>query len=528
MLRVLVSDPISEQGLAQLREASDIEVVIDTGLSEAELCDKIGDFDALLVRSQTTVNANVLEHARRLRVIGRAGVGVDNIDLPAATKKGIIVINAPDGNTISTAEYTFGMMLSLARKIPQAHASMLRGEWDRKTFMGVELSGKTLGVIGLGRIGAGVAQRALAFGMNVLAYDPFLTTARAETLGVKQATVDEVVLHSDFITVHTPLIKETKYLLAEREFDMMKKGVRVLNCARGGIIKEAALVEALQSGKVAGAALDVYEKEPLALDHPLRQFSNVVLAPHLGASTEEAQVNVAIDVAEEVLKVLRDEPFKNAVNLPSLPADRVQQVQPYVELGEKLGKLTAQLVEHNIDKIEIIYSGEITTLETAPITRTILKGVLSYRHGEEVNYVNAPFLAEQAGIVVSETKMAKQDVYTNLITLKVSTGNTHRQVSGTLYKPHGARIVQIGRYAVDAAPEGHMLITHHHDKPGMIGRIGMLLGKEEVNIATMQVGRKELGGEAVMVLGIDRGILPETLEEISKIDGMHEVYHVYL
>lgn len=528
MIRVLVSDPISEQGLGKLLEADDIQVDIKTGLSEEELCNIIGEYDALLVRSQTKVNAKILEHAGRLRVIGRAGVGVDNIDTGAATQRGIVVLNAPDGNTISTAEHTCAMMMAMARKIPQAHASILRGEWDRKTFVGVELNNKVLGIIGLGRIGTEVAKRAQAFGMKVLAYDPFLSPQRADALNVKQSTVDEIVAQADFITVHTPLIKETKYLIAEREFGMMKDGVRILNCARGGIIKEEALIAALKSGKVAGAALDVYEVEPLAKDHPLKDLPNVVLTPHLGASTEEAQINVAIDVAEEVLKVLRDEPFKNAVNLPSLPADKLKQVEPYLVLGEKLGKLAAQLVDNPVTKIEITYSGDISNLEVAPVSRTILKGILSYHHGEEVNFVNAPLVAEQAGIQVVESKTGKHSVFTNLIELELTTPHQTRRVAGTLNNGFGPRIIRLDGYTIDASPEGRMIVTSHLDQPGMIGRIGMILGDAGINIATMQVGRREVGGKAVMVLGIDNPASPEVIREIAEIPNILEVFHVEL
>lgn len=528
MIRVLVSDPISEQGLSKLLGNDDIQVDIKTGLKEDELCKIIAEYDALLVRSQTRVTDEILEHANRLKVIGRAGVGVDNIDVPAATQRGVVVLNAPDGNTIATAEHTFAMMMSMARQIPQAYASIKRGEWDRKTFVGVELNHKVLGIIGLGRIGAEVAARAQAFGMKVMAYDPFLSPQRAKALNVQLSTVDEIVESADFITVHTPLIKETKYLLAEREFSMMKDGVRILNCARGGIIKESALVGALQEGKVAAAALDVYEEEPLANEHPLKSFPNVVLTPHLGASTEEAQINVAIDVAEEVLKVLRNEPFKNAVNLPSLPADKMKQLEPYLTLAEKIGKMAAQLVDSPISKLQIVYSGDISSLEVAPLTRIILKGILSYRHGEEVNFINAPFVAERAGIQVIESKVGKHNVFTNLISLEVTTLNQTRKISGTLNNGFGPRIVRLDDYAVDASPEGRMIVTSHLDQPGMVGRIGMILGNSGINIATMQVGRSEVGGKAVMVLGIDHSASPELLRQIVDIPNILEVYHVEL
>jgi D-3-phosphoglycerate dehydrogenase / 2-oxoglutarate reductase len=528
MFKILVSDPISEQGLAALSAAENMQIDIKTGLKEEELCAVIGEYDALLVRSQTKVTAKVLQHAKKLRVIGRAGVGVDNIDVETATRHGVVVINAPDGNTISTAEHTFAMMMAMARNIPQADASLRRGEWDRKSFVGVELNQKVLGILGLGRIGTEVAKRAIAFGMRVLAYDPFLTQSRAESLGVRKATVDEIVTEADFITVHTPLTKETKYLLSEREFAMMKQGVRILNCARGGIIKESALIEALKSGKVAGAALDVFEEEPLVAEHPLRDFPQVVLTPHLGASTHEAQINVAIDVADEVAKFLRNEPFKNAVNLPSLPAERMQQVQPFLTLGEKLGKLAAQMLKGNVAKLQITYGGEVAGYEVGPITRSILKGFLAYHHGDEVNYVNAPFIAEQNGMIVNETKTSKTKVFTNLITLEVESNDETTTVTGTLYNGFGPRIVQINGYSVDATPEGQMLITLHEDKPGIIGRIGTILGDDGVNIATMQVGRKEAGGTALMVLGVDARVSGQAMQDIMRMEPIHAVYLVEL
>ncbi|TCP56002.1 D-3-phosphoglycerate dehydrogenase [Tumebacillus sp. BK434] len=524
--RVLVSDPISEQGLAALLEAPEVEVDIRTDLTPEGLLEVIGGYDALLVRSQTQVTAEVLQAGVNLRAIGRAGVGVDNIDVAAATRQGVIVINAPDGNTISTCEHTFAMLLAMARKIPQAHGKLKGGAWDRKSFVGVELSGKTLGILGFGRIGTEVAKRALAFNMRVLAFDPFLTRERAEKVGVVMASVDEVVAAADFITVHTPLIKETKHLLSRDQFARMKPGVRILNCARGGIIDEAALIEALQRGKVAGAALDVFETEPATLENPLLSFENVVVAPHLGASTEEAQINVAIDVGRELLQLLRDRPFKNAVNLPSLSDEAMRTISPYLELAEKAGRLAAALAEGPVQKIEMTYAGKLADKQTDPLTRSILKGLLGYHHGEEVNYVNAPYLAEQHRIRLTETKTTRHDLYADLLQVTVQTDQGDVTIAGTLIADLGPRIVQINDFKVDLAPEGTLLMTEHLDQPGMIGKVGTLLGRADINIAAMQVARRSQGGMALMILAVDKMLDAETFEAIQYVNGIRRVREV--
>lgn len=525
--RVLVSDPISEQGLGALLTSPDVDVDIQTDLAPDELKEIIGDYDALLVRSQTKVTAEIIAAGKKLRAIGRAGVGVDNIDTAAATRYGVVVINAPDGNTISTCEHTFAMLMAMARKIPQAHGKLKAGTWDRKSFVGVELNGKTLGILGFGRIGAEVAKRALAFNMRVLAFDPFLTRERAEALGVKMSTVDEIVEQADFITVHTPLTKETKHLLSRDQFARMKDGVRLLNCARGGIIDEKALAEALESGKVAAAALDVFEEEP-PLGNPLLDYDQVVTTPHLGASTEEAQINVAIDVAAELLNILQDKPFKNAVNLPSLPGDVRQALEPYLTLAEKLGTLVSSLTDDSVRRIEVTYAGKLADGQTEPMTRYLLKGLLSYHQGETVNYVNAPFLAEQHRIAVEETKTTRHHVYNNLLHVRLVTEGEAVTVAGTFIDSLGPRIVQIGDFTVDLAPQGVLLMTEHRDKPGMIGQVGTMLGMAEINIASMQVGRREEGGRALMVLQVDKTPEEETLRAIEKIADITKFRDVVL
>ncbi|QQE72811.1 phosphoglycerate dehydrogenase [Brevibacillus composti] len=527
MYKVLITDQVSEYGIKQLLEAPDVEVVKNTNLSPSDLLAVIGDYDALMVRSQTQVTAEVLAAGKRLKAVGRAGVGVDNIDVNAATEAGIVVINAPDGNTISTAEHSFAMLMSVARNIPQAYRKLADGTWDRKSFQGVELNNKVLGVIGMGRIGTEVAKRAKVFGMTVLAYDPFLTEERAQKLGVTNATVDEICRQADFITVHTPLTKETRYLISSREFAKMKTGVRVINCARGGIIDEKALYEAILTGKVAGAALDVFEVEP-PVDNPLIGLPQVVVTPHLGASTVEAQENVAVDVSGEILKVLRGEPFRNAVNLPSIPPHVMERIEPYFTLGERLGHFLAQVTVGSVQEISITYSGELTDVETAPLTRTVVKGVLSFHLGEEVNFVNAPLLAKSRDITVTEKKSAQNRGFTNLLTVTLKTTQQTRTVAGTRLNGYGARIVKIDEFAIDVAPEGYLLYIHHNDRPGVIGRVGSILGENGVNIATMQVGRRDVGGEAIMMLSVDKPITAELLDTMGELPEVKSVTQIEL
>ena len=524
--RVLVSDPISEKGLGALNESPTVDLDIRTDLTPAQLVEIIGDYDALLVRSQTKVTAEIIAAGKKLKAIGRAGVGVDNIDVAAATQHGIVVINAPDGNTISTCEHTFAMMMSMARKIPQAHGKLKAGTWDRKSFVGVELSNKTLGVLGFGRIGAEVAKRAKAFNMKVMAFDPFLTRERAESVGVQMATVDEIVENADFITVHTPLTKDTKHLISHDQFARMKDGVRLLNCARGGIIDEQALVAALESGKVAGVALDVFEEEP-PLGNPLLNFDNVVVTPHLGASTQEAQINVAIDVAFELLNILEGRAFKNAVNLPSLSGEAMKQVGPYLLLAERLGTLVASLGGDPVRKIEVTYTGHLAEGQTEPLTRSVLKGLLSYYH-EEVNYVNAPLVAEQYRVQVEEVKSSRHAVYANLLQVRLITEKQSISAAGTLINEIvGPRIVLIDDFKVDLEPEGTLLLAKNMDQPGMIGQIGTVLGQAQINIASMKVGRR-IEREALMVLSVDKSPDEETIAAIAKIDGIMSVKDVVL
>lgn len=525
--KILISDPLSEDGIFPLRQAEGFEIVIETDLTPEELAGKIGEFDALLVRSQTTVTREIIEHADNLKIIGRAGVGVDNIDLDAATERGIIVVNAPDGNTNSAAEHTIAMLMSLARKIPQAFYALKNQKWDRKTNVGVELKNKTLGVVGLGRIGTEVAERAKGQRMNVIAYDPFLTEEKAKKLGVDYGTVEDVLKAADFITVHTPLLKETKHLINKEAFEIMKDGVRIINCARGGIIDEEALYDAIVSGKVAGAALDVFEKEP-ATDHRLLELPEVIATPHLGASTIEAQENVAIDVSHDVVNFLQGGVARNPVNLPSVPKEVMQRIEPYFHLSEKLGAFLSGLTNDVAEEVNIYYSGELTELNVAPLTRNTIKGLLKRHLGDHVNDVNASFLAERKGIVVNEHKSSSTKGFTNLLTVEVKTASGTRQVAGTLLNGLGARIVKVDDYIVDVVPQGNLVFIHHKDQPGAIGRVGTLLAEEDINIATMQVGRSNVGGDAIMMLSVDKHVEDDELEQLRGLADIYDVTAVAL
>lgn len=513
MARVLISDPITQAGIDLFKQAG-FEVEVKTDHTKEELIAKIKDYDALIVRSQTKVTADIIAAADRLKVIGRAGVGVDNVDVEAATKKGIIVLNAPDGNTLSTTELTVAMLLALARNVPQAHSSLKSGAWDRKSFTGVEINGKVLGIVGMGRIGTEVAKRMLAMGMEVLAFDPFLTEEKAESIGVKLVNLDEIITKSDFITVHTPLTAETKGLFGAKEFARMKKGVRLVNCARGGIYDEAALAEAIKSGHVAGAGLDVFMAEP-PTDRTLIDLPQTVVTPHLGASTREAQENVAVDVAIEVIKVLKGEPFKNAVNLPPLRPEVRVALQPYMRLMEVLGKFTAQLTAPPINKLEVSYLGEIAKLETSYLSTLLLKGLLQASLGEEVNQVNALFLAKERGLKVNETKSEDSGGYSSLIRVTVATGQANLTIAGTIIEKNEARIVEVDGYYFDIVSTENMIVINHSDQPGVIGEVGTILGQHNINIAAMQVGRKNMGGNAIMVLNVD-SLTPEVVEKLEK------------
>ena len=517
--RVLVSDPLAEEGLAILRSACDVDVKTD--LKEDELIQILGDYDALLVRSGTEVTARVIEAGIKLRFIGRAGVGVDNVDVDAATHKGIIVANAPEGNTLAATEHTMAMMQALARNIPQANASLKKKEWKRSKFMGIELNEKTLGIVGFGRIGREVAKRAKAMEMRCVAYDPFLTKERAAQLGVEMMSQEELFRISDVITVHTPLIKETRHVINAKTIATMKDGVRIINCARGGIIDEKALYDAIKSGKVAGAALDVFETEP-PLESPLLALDQVIVTPHLGASTVEAQLNVAVSVAKQCIEVLRGGTAKYVVNAPMIPPEQAEMLEPFATLAEKMGRFAIQTAGGRLASVELIYGGELIAFANSlkVVTRIALKGLLDPILQQPVNIVNAEFIAKERGITVSETVTQESSGFKNLITLKIRTDKTEETVSGSVFFKGRSRIVAVGGYTMDMIPEGYVIVSRHLDKPGVIGRASTILGKNNINIAGMQVGRINPGEQALMVLNVDSEVPEPVMDEIRSMPGI--------
>lgn len=518
--RILVSDKISDEGLAILQQ-SGFEVVYKPDISHEDLAKEIADYDALVIRSRTNVTADVLQNAKRLKIIGRAGVGLDNVDVNTATKMGIIVMNTPGGNTISTAEHTMAMLTSLARMIPQADRSMKEGKWDKKKFVGVELFRKTLGVIGLGRIGSEVAKRALAYGMRVLAYDPFISAEVAKKLGVHPSTVEEICKEADFITVHVPLNDQTRNLIDKAQIEMMKPTVRLINCARGGIINEQALLEALQSGRVAGAALDVFTEEPLPADHPFRKLDNVVLTPHLGASTSEAQEGVAKEVAEQIVDALSGRVIRNAVNAPSVDPAILEQLRPYVELARRMGKFMAQFVTKPIRVFRVYYSGSVLDYPTAPVTTAALVGYLEPISESTVNFVNAGPIAHERGIEVVELKSTELHGYANLITVEVEGEDGSKNwLGGTLFTRDRARIVVINDKSFDVVPEGNLIVIENRDVPGIVGSVGTLLGKHGINIAQMTWGRTEAGKDAITVINVDQEVPREVLNELASLPNI--------
>ncbi len=527
MYKILVTDPLSEEGLKLLKDRKDIELIINTKFSKEELLKEIPQYDVLLVRSETKVTKDVISAASKLRIIGRAGVGVDNVDVEAASKKGIIVMNTPEGNTISTAELSFSMLMSLARNIPQANNSLKTKKWERKLFIGSELKGKVLGIIGLGRIGFEVAKRARAFDMKLLAFDPFISIEKAESIGIKLVELDELYSSSDFITIHTPLNNQTKYLIDENAISKMKPQVRIINCARGGIVKEEALYEALKNKKISGAALDVFEQEP-PLDSRLLELDNCVVTPHLGASTTEAQQNVAVDIIKQVIDALFECRIVNAINVPCVDPSLYKELTPYIDLAEKMGLFQGQQMAGHSRKIEIKYSGEIAQYNVKPVTTAFIKGFLQPILKDTINYVNAPFIAKERNIEIVEQKTTEASDFTNLISVKIETDKSESYITGSLLDKKLPRIIKIDEFVVDIIPKGNLLICSNLDIPGIIGKLGTLLGNNNINIAGMRYGRKEKGGLALSLFVIDGEITSNILEDIKKIDGIKGVKTVSL
>jgi len=520
MPKVLISDKMSPLAAQIFRERG-VEVDEITGKTKEELIAMIGDYDGLAIRSATKVTADVIAAAKNLKVIGRAGIGVDNVDIPAASAAGVVVMNTPFGNSITTAEHAIALMFALARQLPEADASTQAGKWEKNRFMGVELTSKTLGLIGAGNIGSIVAERARGLKMKVVAYDPFLTPERAVDLGIEKVTLDELLARADFITLHTPLTNETRNILSAEALAKTKKGVRVINCARGGLIDEVALKAALDSGQVGGAALDVFVEEP-ATASPLFGTPNFISTPHLGASTNEAQVNVAIQVAEQLSDFLMSGGVTNALNMPSLSAEEAPKLRPYMALAERLGSLVGQLAHDNLTQISIEVEGHAAELNIKPITGAVLSGLMR-RYSDTVNMVNAPFLAKERGLDVREIRHDREGDYQTLIRVSVATQAGEKSVAGTLFGNQAPRLVEIFGIKVEADLAGDMLYIVNEDAPGFIGRLGSALGEANVNIGTFHLGRRDAGGEAVVLASLDSAVPEPALWQLCKLPGVKTV-----
>ncbi len=515
MMKVLVSDNLEDVGLDLLRREPEIQVDVRAGLKPEELKAIIGEYDALIIRSATKVTEDLMKAAHRLKVVGRAGIGLDNVDIPAATKRGIIVMNTPAGNVVTTAEHAIAMMMALSRNIPWATASMKAGQWEKKKLQGRELFNKVLGVIGFGKIGAIVADRARGLKMQVIVHDPFVTAEAIETAGYEAVPLDELYRRADYITVHVPKLKDTAGLLNKAAFDKMKDGVMVINCARGGIVNEADLNEALRSGKVAGAALDVFEKEPPGAC-PLFEIDRVICTPHLGASTVEAQTNVAIQVSEQILAFLKTGTIINAVNVPAVSGELLGKIGPLLTLGECMGSLLAQLCKGPAGEVAIEYAGEFPEQDLSPVTTAILKGFLAPMVQETVNFVNAKVMAGERGIKVSEAR-SPSDEYINLVTVRAVVNGARHSVAGTIFGRKYPRVVKIENFRLELPPQGKFILIHNHDKPGAIGSIGSLLGSNQVNISQMRVGQQEDGDKTMIYFRTDNPIPDRVMEELKRL-----------
>lgn len=514
--RVLATDTLDQQGVDVFRSHPEITLDLQPGMKPDQLAKVIGEYDALVIRSGTKVTADVLKESGKLRAIGRAGIGVDNIDVPAATQKGIVVMNTPGGNNVTTAEHAITMMLAIARWIPQADASLHAGKWERTKFTGTEVCNKTLGIVGLGNIGTIVAERAQGLRMRVIAFDPFVTAEKAAKMQIELVSLDDLYARADFITVHTPLTPETKGLIGAAAFAKMKKGVRIVNCARGGIVDEQALADAITSKHVAGAALDVFAEEPPPADHPLLKLPQVIGTPHLGAATSEAQINVAIAIAEQLSNFLIRGEVQAAVNMPSVSGDMVAVLRPHLQLGEKLGSLIAQLSKEAPTELTIEYSGQVAELDWRPVTHAILRGVLSRFLGPHVNYVNAPSIARERGITVRESRASRSSDFVNSITVRMARASGSIEVEGALFGTSILRLVRIDDFYMEAVPEGHWLLLNNRDVPGVVGRVGTLLGTHGINIAGLTLGREKVGGMAISVFHVDEEVPEAVLAELRR------------
>ncbi|MCL4468651.1 MAG: phosphoglycerate dehydrogenase [Deltaproteobacteria bacterium] len=518
MVKVLIADGIADEGL-KILTSSNIQVDVRKKTSAEELASIIPDYEGLVVRSASKVTKDIIAKAVKLKIVGRAGIGVDNVDVSAATKRGIVVMNTPGGNSVTTAEHTLSMIMAMARRIPQATASLKADKWEKSKFEGVELYNKVLGIIGFGNIGGILADRALGLKMQVFVYDPFISEEKAINLGVKKVSLEEIYANADIISVHTPKTKETAGMINKAAIEKMKKGVMVVNCARGGIINEADLLEALQSGKVASAALDVFEVEP-PVGNPLLKLDNVIATPHLGASTHEAQVNVSVDVAKQFVDYFTRGAIKNAVNFPSISGEMYAFLEPYIRLTEKLGKFLGQLHKDRVEEITIEYGGEITDLNTQPLTLACVKGFLQHIYGDDVNYINASVIAKENGINIIESKTGQSIDFTNLITVKVKAKDGMSKISGAVFGKKHIRLTMIDNFYIEAIPEGHILVLRNIDKPGVIGRLGTYLGTHSINIARMELGRESVGSEAIALLNIDDEPSDEVMQGLRKLENI--------
>jgi len=521
-MKVLIADPIAQEGIEALLAHSEVDVRL--GLSPDELVAAIGDYDAIVVRSETKVSKEVIEAGRKLQVIGRAGVGVDNIDVDAATRKGIVVVNAPAGNIVSAAEHTIALMLALSRNIPQANALLKSGEWRRHDFMGIEVRNKTMGIVGLGNVGSEVARRAKGLDMRLIGYDPFISIEYARNLGVEMVSLEELLRQSDFITIHTPLSETTRGLIGARELAIVKPTVRIINCARGGIIDEKALYEAVEEGRVAGAAIDVFAEEP-ARESILFKSDKILVTPHLAASTAEAQTTIALDVAEQVIDVLKGQPARYAVNAPLISPETLSVVAPFLGVARQAGRLLSQMAEGQMSTINIKYEGEIANYDTGALKAAVIGGLLEAISDERVNLVNANIIAQRRGLKITEYKDPACENYGNLITLEVTTSAGETTVAGTVMRgePH---IVRVNSYWIDVVPRGgYFLFSDHRDRPGFIGAVGTMLGNADINISSMQLGRLEPRGPALLVLELDESVAEE---QLLKLRALPEVYTIKL
>jgi D-3-phosphoglycerate dehydrogenase len=516
-MKILVTDSLAPEGLEVFQKADGFEVDVKLGLKPDELKNICGEYDGWVIRSGTKITAELVDAAKNLKVIGRAGVGYENIDADAATKRGIVVMNTPGGNNVTTGEHTVALMMALARHIPQAVASLKGGKWDRNKFVGVELCNKTIGVIGLGNVGRIVAERAAGLRMKVLGFDPFIAAENIARMGVEPGSLDDIFTKADFITVHVPLTPDTQGLINEGAFAKMKNGVRIINCARGGIVDEQDLATAIKAGKVAGAALDVYVDEPPAADHPLLKLNQVITTPHLGASTDEAQLNVAIAVAEQMVDFLARGVVRYAVNVPSVSPELLAVLRPYLTLAEKLGSLHTQLADALPKEVQVEYRGDVTQYNVAPLTIAVLKGLLSPVMESAVNYVNAPMMAKERGIKIIESKGEEVGDFTSSITVTAKNGKENLEVEGAIFGAKHPRIVRVNSFYLEAVPEGYILVLQNKDVPGVVGAVGTILGNNGMNIAGMELGRSQKGGNAISFTHVDEAVTKQALDELRAL-----------